>query len=58
MATEAQKRADANYKKRNVTQVGVAFYPADAELLEWLRAQPNKAGYIKGLIKKDMEERK
>ncbi|MEY8436560.1 hypothetical protein AAK967_02285 [Atopobiaceae bacterium 24-176] len=55
--TDAQKRAMAKYRKNNVKTVAVAFYPADADLLGWLGEQPNKAGYIKRLIREDMERR-
>ena len=30
----------------------------EADLLEWLQGQHNKTGYIKGLIRADMERRK
>ena len=53
--TEAQKRAQENYRKKSVKQVAVRFYPAERELWEWLQAQDNRAGYIKELIRKDME---
>lgn len=53
--TEAQKRATAKYLKNNVKRAVVAFYPAEADLWEWLEQQPNKAGYIKRLIREDME---
>ena len=53
--TEAQKRAQAKYKKSKVTQIGLSFYPSESDLLEHLREQPNKAGYIKELIRKDMQ---
>ena len=53
--TEAQKRATTKYLKNNVKRAVVAFYPAEAELWEWLDSQPNKAGYIKRLIREDME---
>lgn len=56
--SEAQKRATARYIKRNVKRVQVAFYPAERDILEWLGAQPNKAGYIKRLIREDMERGK
>lgn len=54
--TDAQRRAQAKYRKNNVRSVNVAFYPADAELLEWLDAQPSKAGTIKRLIREEMEK--
>ena len=31
--------------------------PGDADLLAWLDAQPNKAGYVKALIREDMGRR-
>lgn len=55
MTSDAQKKASAKYRKNNVKQVPVAFYPADADIYAWLAGQPNKAGYIKGLIRADME---
>lgn len=59
MATsEAQKRASAKYQKNNTRSVTIRFMPGDAELLAWLNEQPNKAGYIKSLIREDMERRR
>lgn len=58
MLTEAQKRAQAKYNKANVRQTAVRFYPAERDLWEWLEKQPNKAGYIKELIRADMERAK
>ncbi len=58
MLTEAQKRAQAKYNKANVRQTAVRFYPAERDLWEWLEKQPNKAGYIKELIRADMERSK
>ena len=58
MATsEAQKRASAKYDKENMTQRVVRFSPREQDLLAQLDAQPNKAGYIKKLIRADMEGR-
>ena len=53
--SEAQKRANANYRKRHVKNVTVAFYPNDKEVFEWLDAQGGRASYIKRLIRDDME---
>ena len=56
--TEAHKRADAKYKKDKTTQVVVRFYNAtENDLLEHLNAQESKAGYIKRLIREDMEKK-
>ena len=54
VATEAQKRANAKYKREKVKQVVVTFSPQDTELYEWLCAQPSKAGTIKRLLREEM----
>lgn len=56
MATEAQKRASAKYDKENMQRRTVVFSPAEAEMLAHLDMQKSKSGYIKELIRKDMEE--
>lgn len=53
MQTEAQKRAVANYRKRNVKYVTVPFYPTEKTLFEWLDNQGGRASYIKRLILED-----
>lgn len=58
MATDAQKRAIAKYQKEKVQTRTIKFYPADSDILEHLDSQPNKAGYIKALIREDMERHK
>ena len=52
--SDAQKRANEKYRKENVNQTTVRFYPSEQDLWEWLGKQENKAGYIKNLIAKDM----
>lgn len=51
---EAIKRAKEKYNKK-VTKIAIEFYPQDAELLQKVKEQPNKQGYIKNLIKKDLD---
>lgn len=59
MATsEAQKRASAKYDKANMVQRVMRFSPHERDLLEHLDAQPNKSGYLKELIRRDMEASK
>ncbi len=53
--TEAQRRAKAKYKSNTVKKILVEFYPSDAELYEKVQEQPNKQGYIKDLIRKDLK---
>ena len=57
MATEAQRKAIKNYKKK-VNRITVDFSPAEMELWEHIQQQPNKQGYIKNLIRADMEKSK
>ena len=54
----AQKRARAPYEKEKVKQVMVRFYPSENDILEFLESQDNKAGYIKELIRKDMNSQR
>lgn len=56
--TEAQRRAKAKYAREKVKALRLAFYrnnPEDAELLAWVESQPNMTGYLKQLIRQDME---
>ena len=55
--SEAQKRATARYQKENTKSVSIRFMPGDADILAWLDEQPSKAGYVKALIRADMEAR-
>ena len=57
MVSDAQKRANAKYHKEKLVQRVIRFSPNERDLLERLDAQPNKAGYLKALIRADMEGR-
>lgn len=57
MVSEAQKRANRKYARQSMVQRVVRFSPNERDLLEHLDAQPNRAGYLKKLIKADMEGR-
>ena len=49
--SEAWKR----YRKDNVKPVGFNLNKnTDADLIEWLESQPNRAAYLKRLIREDM----
>ena len=56
--SDAQRRANERYRKESVRQATVRFYPTEADIWAWLQAQPNKAGYVKELIRRDMEARR
>lgn len=57
MTTEAQKRANKNYRKK-MNRIMLDFSPAEAEMWEHIQQQPKKQTYIKDLIRADMEKRK
>ncbi len=52
--SEAQKKAVKKYKQK-VKRITLDFSPTESELWEHIQKQPNKQGYIKGLIRADME---
>lgn len=54
MRTEAQRAAEARYKRKSVRQFNVPLFPGDKDIAEWLDAQPRKAEYIRKLIREDM----
>ncbi len=55
--SEAQKKAKKKYRDKG-KRLTVDFYPSEADLIEQVEKQPNKQGYIKGLIRADMENKK
>lgn len=59
MATEAQKKASANSAKKMTKCVNLAFNKkTDADILEKLDQVDSKMGYIKKLIREDIEKSK
>lgn len=57
MATEAQRKAKNKYRDQG-KRMTVDFYPSEADLIEQIEKQPNKQGYIKSLIRADIEKNK
>lgn len=55
--SDAQKRATSKWRKENTKQVLTVFYPSDMDVYEHLQKQSNKQGYIKDLIRADMEKK-
>lgn len=52
--SEAQKKAKKKYRDKG-KRLTVDFYPSEADLISHIESQPNKQGYIKSLIRADME---
>ena len=57
MTSDAQKRATAKYQKNSTKQISLRFFPAEMYLYDFVRSQDNTAGYLKNLIREDMERR-
>ena len=55
MTSDAQKRANDKYRKEKMKQLVVRFSPNEMDLYEFLKSQDNIAGYIKRLVREDME---
>ena len=57
--TDAKREAIKRYDAKNTKQIHLKLnLNTDADLLEWLAKQDSVQGYIKSLIKKDMENGK
>ena len=52
--TDAQKRADAKYKKRNVSTMTIRFFPADKPLHAFIREHGGST-YLKDLARREMQ---
>lgn len=57
MPSEAQKRATAKYQKEKMKQLSIRFSPNEMDLFDHIKPQPNVAGYIKRLVREDMESK-
>jgi len=58
MATEAMKRAIKKYDSANTTQFHLKLNnKTDADIIRMLRESDNAQGYIKALIRADMEQK-
>lgn len=53
--SEAQKRASAKYQRESTKTVSLRFYPSDMELFDFLDKHTNKQGFVKELIRREME---
>ncbi len=54
---EVQRRANAKYQKSKTKQIAIQLnISTDADILEHLERIPNKQGYIKSLIREDIQK--
>lgn len=57
-SSEAHIKASAKYRRENAYRLTVDFYPTDQALIDQLKSVSNKQGYIKQLIRNDIEKSK
>lgn len=58
MTTEAQKKASRKYSRNNTKRYAIELnLKTDSDIIKALDSVPNKQGYIKELIKKDLEKK-
>ena len=55
-SSDAHLRAVQKYKQK-VKRITLDFHPTEAEMWEHIQNQPNKQGYIKALIRADMNRK-
>lgn len=56
---ESDYRASQKYQREKCRKITVQMNKRlDEDILEWLDSLPNKAGYIKDLIRADMDKHK
>lgn len=56
MVTESQKKYNADYKKENMVQMQFRLNKiTDPDIISFLKTIENRQGYIKELIRRDME---
>ena len=59
MRSEAKRRAEILYRKKNVRQVVLKFYKnTEADLVEYINSLDNVSGKIKELLRKEMKRGK
>ena len=59
MASDAQKRAVSRYDAANTRQIKIKLnLKTDADILERLSEVENRQGYIKDLIRQDIEKKR
>lgn len=57
--TESRRKANAKFQSEHTTFIGLKLVDTtDADIIDWLKKQPSKQGYIKTLIRADIDSKK
>lgn len=51
----SQRKASLRYKKENTKSITITFFPKDMDLYNYMKGKPNKAEYLRNLIREDMK---
>lgn len=54
--SEAQRRANLNYKKKHTKSITLTFFPSDMDLYDYVASKGSKATFIKDLIRQAMDQ--
>ena len=59
MSTKAQIKASAKYNKEKTVSLSIRFFKeSDADVIDWIRKQDNKADAIRQLIRQSIAAEK
>ena len=53
--TEAQRASENEYHRKKIKTISVNFSPRDYDILEYLDTKESRGGYLKKLLREDME---
>ena len=56
MKSEALKKAQSKYRREKITSLKIDLYIKDSDIADYLATLPNKQGYVKELIRADMQK--
>nr|DAV41130.1 MAG TPA: hypothetical protein [Caudoviricetes sp.] len=53
---DAKTKATIKYNREKVRRFSMNLSPVDADMIKWLEGKDNITGYLKQLVRKDMEK--
>ena len=54
---DAKTKATIKYNREKVRRFSMNLSPGDADMIKWLEDKDNITGYLKQLVRNDMEKR-
>lgn len=53
---DAKTKATIKYNREKVRRFSMNLSPVDADMIKWLESKDNITGYLKRLVREDMEK--